>query len=301
MQDHDTLLLVRNRSGVGTPFSLEVLATSVLVAGVDVGSAYGLARRVVDACAAQGSRTVGSDQLARGVAEALEAAVGPEAAERYRGWRSSRRLGRPLVLCVQGAPGVGKSTFATRLAPRLGFTRVVPTEAVREVLRTVVPKDVLPELHLSAHDAAIDSHDLECSAFLRQARAVTGAAAAVAARSVAEGRSVLLVGAHLVPGGIAAHLRERGCAAQVLEVLLTLDDERLHRARMLRRLRSDPALPGIRHLRAFAGVRQLQQLLRRLAREGGVVAHDAANEDLVLAWIVDHVLAVAAASLEGTS
>ena len=44
-----------------------------------------------------------------------------------------RRLARPLIILLGGPTGAGKSTVATMLASRLGITRVIPTDAIREV------------------------------------------------------------------------------------------------------------------------------------------------------------------------
>ncbi|MFK7742328.1 MAG: hypothetical protein AB8H80_18590 [Planctomycetota bacterium] len=304
------LVLVRNRAGVSVPFSVESLATSVLVSGIEAPAAYRLADGISEALRAARTVEIESRALVESTAELLEGRFGLEAAERYRGWRELRQQGRPLVLCLLGAPGVGKSTVATHLAPRLGIDRVVPTEALREVLRTTIPESVLPELHISAHEAsahdgsASDGSDGQASpsqpaetpspcvsGFLRQAGAVAGAAAAVAERTVREGRSLLLVGAHLVPGAMQKALRERGSNAYVLELLLTLDEQSLHRAMMLRRLRSSPSQPGVRHVQSFAAVRALQDELRELAQKAGVMWQDLANPEGLTEWIVDHAVA----------
>ena len=74
--------------------------------------------------------------------------------------------------------------MATRLAVRLGITRVVTTDAIREVLRTVIPDTVLPELHCSTFETAkrADGAGGQLQSFHRQARAVGAATAAVANR-----------------------------------------------------------------------------------------------------------------------
>lgn len=48
---------------------------------------------------------------------------------------------------------MGKSVLASALAYRLGITHIVPSDAVREVFRVSLSKDLLPTLHLSTFEA----------------------------------------------------------------------------------------------------------------------------------------------------
>src|SRR5919201_4933654 len=113
----------------------------------------------------------------------------------------------PLVLLLGGATGVGKSTIATMLANRLGITRVIPTDAVREVMRAMFSEELFPTLHTSSFDAArLVRHPLPRSAdpviigFREQASAVAVGVEALIARAVEEGTDLIVEGAHVVPG-----------------------------------------------------------------------------------------------------
>ena len=41
----------------------------------------------------------------------------------------------PRLLVISGATGVGKSTTATQLAADLKFSRLISTDAIREIMR----------------------------------------------------------------------------------------------------------------------------------------------------------------------
>lgn len=282
------LLLIRNRAGVSSPFSLEKLSTNLMTSGVDVRMAHAIADDILGGLQ-PGDQILTSSDVADRATTLLAERAGPVAAERYAAWRRFKHSGRPLVLCILGAPGVGKSTAALQLALRLGLHRTIPTEGIREVMRTLVPDTVLPELHVAAHDAADNRDGSKPNGFLRQARAVTSAALSVAESAVRERRSVAVVGSHLLPGAMRDAF-ERNCSdAVVLEVLLTLEDRELHRASMLRNTRSDPANPGVRHIRNFQAVRALQSEFQHMANAAGVVAQDLANPETLTAFVVDRV------------
>ena len=113
----------------------------------------------------------------------------------------------PLVILLGGATGVGKSTIATMLASRLGITRVIPTDAVREVMRSMFTADLFPSLHTSSFDAArLVKHPLPRSAdpviigFREQVSAVAVGIEALVSRAVSEGTDLIIEGAHVVPG-----------------------------------------------------------------------------------------------------
>ncbi len=285
------LVLVRNRAGVSIPFSADALATSLLVAGLNPQQAYELASAIEQSLQVRPEIEVSSRELSERVATLLETRIGVAESERYLSWRRFRQSGRPLVLCLHGTPGVGKSTMATNLAPRFGVRRVVATDALREVLRMVVPRSAAPDLHRAAHEAVSGGENPSSAGFLRQAHAVGDAAIAVAERTVGEGRNLILVGSHLIPGELGRALAQRGNDALVLELLLTLESESLHRSVMMRHTRSDPAHPDVRHIQNFSGVRLLQTELQRLARESGVPWFDATSQTSLTEWIVDHVVA----------
>lgn len=288
----DYAIHVRDRSGVDLPFSKGIMATSILATGLPTAVAHTIAADIARTLNQRGIREIDANRLADLAAESIEQSAGRDAAIRYTAWRQAKRAGHPIVICLGGAPGVGKSTIATRLALRLGINRVVPTDAIREVLRTVVPPTVLPELHVSTYECVGPPRDGDPSllTFRRQAHAVVAASTAVAARLTCERRSVILEGAHLLPGEVARQLHARGSDAIVVELLLTVAHEDAHRAHLTHRKQREPGRGGDRHLNHLPVIRRLQDELRRLAGDADVAEHDIGHPEDLTQRIVDQLV-----------
>src|SRR5204863_1051280 len=146
----------------------------------------------------------------------------------------------PLVVLIGGATGVGKSTIATQLAARLGIVRVVATDAVREVMRAMLTSALMPTLYTSSFDA--DSAlreppprpaDKVIVGFREQAVAVAVGVQALIQRAVVEGTSIVIEGAHVVPGFF--DLTPYAGSVVAVPVVVTVDDEDLHRSHFVAR------------------------------------------------------------------
>lgn len=278
--------------GTGLPFSKGLLATSILATGLTTDRAYAIAAEVQRELHERRLGQIEADALTGMAAGLIDHHIGTEHAERYRAWLKVKRSGRPLAIAFGGAPGVGKSTLATRLAVRLGITRVVTTDTIREVLRTVIPPTVLPELHLSTFESPEGmSERAQLGSFERQAHAVGAATAAVASRLATEKRSAIVEGVHMLPGQLTQTLSHHPTKPIVVEMLLILGDENLHRAHLSHRINGEPTRGGKRHLDNLTRIRAIQSDLIDMAYSNGVTAYDIANPNRLTQLIVDEVIA----------
>jgi len=291
-QNEASLIQVRDRAGTGLPFSRGLMATSILVTGLRTEDAYAAAADIQQQLIRRQDNEIDADELAELAQRTIEDRAGTAAAERYRAWRRAKRSGRPVIVVLAGAPGVGKSTLATRLAVRLGITRVVTTDTVREVLRSVIPRSVLPELHISTYETT-ETHpgDPPLGAFHRQARAVSAATTPIAARMASEHTSAIIEGVHLMPGFLSSELADHPVNPIVVEMTAVLDDTDHHRAHLVRRAHSEPAREGRRHLSHLGRIRDLQQLLVDQAKAADVPVYDIAHSHDLTQRIVDEVAA----------
>jgi 2-phosphoglycerate kinase len=273
--DPETIVV---HKGHGLPYSKGLMAQSLQASGLTPDRAFELAREIERRLALRGDREVGVDGLDQLCLEVLRGEEGESAVRRYKGWRRLDRLERPLVVLIGGTTGVGKSTLATMLAARLGITRVIATDVIRQVLRAFFTHEAMPSVHSSAFEAG----GLE--GYEDQAERVATGIAAIVERAANEGQPLLMEGVHVVPGALDPGLRER-CV--LTEALLVVRDEELHRGHFSHR---PGTRPPERYLAAFEEIRALQDHLEERAHVASVEVIDNENIDAALAQLMELVL-----------
>lgn len=286
----------------GLPYSKGLTASQLMVTGLSPGRAYSVANKVEEELVALDKATVTSDRLRDLTLEVLRREAGDRFAERFIQWQSVAELDLPLIILIGGATGVGKSTIATQLATRLGITRVVSTDAVREVLRSAFTEQMFPTLYSSSFEAdeAVrqpipHSGDRLIIGFREQAAAVAVGAQSLINRAIAEGTDLILEGAHLVPGFLQSIETDY---AVVVPLLVTVEDEELHQSHFYLRGREARMRPQDRYLMAFKKIRRLQKYMvsSALMREVPIVPHYDLDESLTK--IIEIVIAKAFESAE---
>ena len=280
----------------GVPYSKGLMAQSMSASGLAPERAYQAARVLEGLLDERGQAEIDTEALRRLAAEVLSEQEGDEAASRFLDWQGLDRLQRPLIVVLGGAPGVGKSTLATLLASRMGITRVMPTDAIRNVIRAFFSHDFMPVVHYSSFEAGatvdpaeVGDADPDIVGYLRQVAAVRTGVSAIVDRALGEGTSMVLEGVHLIPGSVGAEARAR-CV--LVEAVVAIRDEEAHRAHFT--LRGDDR-PAMRYLRRFDQIRKLQDHLVERARAQGAPVIDATNLDAALAVTMELVRRAASA------
>ncbi len=283
--------MVLDRAETRLPFSRGIMATSLLATGVPTEEAYRLASVVQRELSERGMVELDAEQLVELTHDLLlTMADDPGIADRWTAWRRAKRSGRPIVIVLGGAPGTGKSTLATRLAVRLNIPRVVTTDAIRDVLRTVVPANVLPELHQSTFEVVDPGAIDPFGGFVRQCNAVGAAAAAVADRLADEHRSVIVEGVHALPGAMTRSLSEHPSAPIIIERLIVQETPERHADLLRRRATSEPLRRGDRHLAGLDRIRMIQDRLHQDAASAGVSVIDGGEAGDLTQDIVDEIV-----------
>jgi 2-phosphoglycerate kinase len=269
--------IVTHHARGGLPYSKGLMTQSLSAIGLTPARAWALARAVEEQLHADAVDSIESSALRTLTEEVLEREEGREAVERYRDWELLNRLDRPLVLLLAGTTGVGKSTLATMAAHRLGITRVIATDVIRQVLRASFSRDFMPSVHSSAFEVDMEG-------YAEQAEAVGTGVTAIVERACAEGTPVVIEGVHVAPGMLSAELADR---CLVVEAVLVVEDLDLHRAHF--EARGDRR-PAERYLARLDQIRRIQDHLAGKASTRGVAVIDNANIDEALGRVMDLVL-----------
>lgn len=280
------------------PFSKGILSQSLLAAGVTPEMATRLARLTEHNLRRTEDRIISRREIREALETLLHQEIGPDIALRYRLLQVIRHPPRPLIVLLGGVSGTGKSFLAAEIAYRLGITRIISTDSIREVMRAMVSPALLPTLHAStfnAWEALIppDEHvpehpstPLLLSGFREQVQQVSVGLDAVVRRSIEENMSLMLEGVHLVPGYLQARH-----GAIIVQLLITLTDaDEHHKHFQSRDVQTATARPLHRYLRYFDEIRDMQSELESLAKRLNVATLDGFSLDDSAERAIDEVM-----------
>ncbi len=279
----------------GLPMSKGLMAKSFMSAGLSPGRAYVAAQRVQDELRAEGRSEVTLAELHERAEFVLSEETEPEFAVRYRRLVEISQRERPLIVLIGGTTGVGKSTIATEVAHRLGITRVVGTDSIREVMRGIFSQELMPAIYESSFDAwrglrvpVPHGASPVIVGFREQAAVVATGMKSLIERAVLEGVSLVLEGIHVAPGYIEPSQFK---GASVVQVLISVEDEEAHRSHFyIREVQTEGMRPFERYRANFPNIRLLGHYVEELALEHGIPVVYSQQLDRTVAEVLELVV-----------
>ncbi len=289
----------------GLPMSKGLLAQTFTATGLSPGRAYAAAQQVQDELRAAGCLELTLAELHEHAERVLTEVAGPEIATRYHRLHEVTGLERPLIILIGGTTGVGKSTIATEVAHRLGITRIVSTDSIREVMRGIFSRELMPAIYESSFDAwrglrvpVPHGASPVIVGFREQAAVVATGMKSLIDRAVVEGVSMVLEGIHVAPGYIEPSQFKN---AHVVQLLIGVDDEEAHRSHFyIREVQTDGMRPFERYRANFDNIRLLGRYVEDLAMEHGIPVVHSHQLDRTVAEVLELIVDTAMREDEGT-
>ena len=297
MPDKPPIITITDKAH-GLPFSKGLLAQSFTATGLPPSRAYEIATSIQDDLRERGELSISSERLRAISAEYLERMAGSQFGSRYVRLRDVARLDRPLIVLIGGTTGVGKSTIATEVAHRLGINRISSTDSIREVMRGIFTRDLMPAIHESAFNAwrglrvpVPQGANPVIVGFREQTAVVTTGIKALIGRAVLEGTSMVIEGIHLVPGYLDPRKFE---SARVVQLVIGVDDEESHLSHFyIREVQTEGSRPQRRYRKNFENIRELGHYIEDLALEHDIPVVYSHQLDRTVADVIEHVVSAA--------
>jgi 2-phosphoglycerate kinase len=132
--------------------------------------------------------------------------------------------------------------------------------------------------------------------FREQTAAVAVGLRALIERSAVEGTSLIIEGAHVVPGFM--DIEEFADRVLAVPVIVSVEDEELHRTHFAARSADSSARPFERYLRNFDNIRRVQRYIKSQALSHDWPVISSYNLDQAIAAVIDLVMEGATTRLE---
>ena len=261
-------ILVRDTAGYEEWFSRNLHQRRLEICGLHMEEAERLTHKIHDGLLELRQTRIDRDVLRDYTVNVLREEAGDKFADNYTAWHYFLKSGQPLIIMIGGTAGVGKSTLSAEIATRFNITRYQSTDMLREVMRTMVAVQLMPELHESSFNAwkALPAHQEHSPSskhvidgYHRQADLVEVAAEAVLQRALRENVSLLLEGVHVRPSLIDKIPHDSN--AIVIQIILGVTNKKQLQRQFQGRSKSSQDRRADRYLESFDAIWELQKAL----------------------------------------
>ncbi len=272
------------------PFSKGILSQSLQASGLDPQHAYAIAQQIQLRLLEERRTEISRDELRRLIYKRIQDKHGDPYAERYLLWRYFKNPDKPLIILFGGATGVGKTSVATEVAHRLGIGQILSTDTVREMMRMMFSREILPTIHTSSFEAWKEmlpdekpSHAVAV-AFREQCIRVIVGVRAMLERAVLENNTLVIEGVHLVPGLLP--LEDFEDRAYVIPVVISTLDKSALLQRFPARQSQAQQRTAERYRQNFKSILRIQDFILEHAETEDVPSIENTNLDETISTVL---------------
>ncbi|MHA1911466.1 MAG: hypothetical protein ACTSYA_07205 [Candidatus Kariarchaeaceae archaeon] len=282
-------------------FSKGLLAHQLTNRGLVVDSlkSYGLAMKVEERLLKNGISEISALNLIEVITEELRAEFDPKIADRYNLFSRLPLEGKSLVIVMIGTVGVGKGTLANDLATLFRVPRVIGTDVIHRLMRDLLSPMLVPELQISPFEAYKGLRPIYSSiydplliGFDEVSKIVDAGLRSVIYRSEREKISTIIRGELFSLKEIGPWLLDQ---PEVFPFMITLNDEELHRERLLK---EEQTSNQILTSDSFDAIRKIQHYLLEGSEEMGIQIIDNQSLDETIETILDVIVSEMKPKLE---
>ncbi|MCK4778442.1 MAG: 2-phosphoglycerate kinase [Actinomycetia bacterium] len=281
----------------GLPYSKGLMTSSIMATGLEPNVSYQIAESIEDYLLANKISSITIDELNNITFQILKNELGKKVAERYLRWQTLGELEKPLIILLGGTTGVGKSTIAAEVAHRLGINRIVSTDSIREVMKAIFSRELMPFLYESSFNAhkpltfpLPSKVDPLIIGFREQITTVDVGIRAIINRSIKEGLNLVIEGIHIVPG-FMPYKNKQTDEAFIIPLVIKVEDEFLHKSHFYgREFETGGWRPFKRYLDNFSSIRRIGKYIESLAEENDIPIIDSQNLDVSINNIMESVI-----------
>ena len=270
------------RRNATAPFSKGLLTQSITASGLKPEEAFQIAFDLEAKLMKKSILRISKKKLFDEVFATIKNKHNPHIAGLYKLASRLDELDRPVIIYLAGASGTGKSVMSTFLAGRLGINKITGTDTIREIMRLVFKRNLLPSLHNSSSKAGtgmpknLGKNDRLISGFCLQAQQVSVGVKAVVDRAIKEKTSMIIEGIHLLPNMEQA-IKEGCRRAYHIPITLSLMNEKHHKDRFSERGKGNELRKKEAYLRSFENIRAIHEFFNLECEEKEIEVVD--NED----------------------
>ncbi len=277
-------------------FSRWILMQSLSIAGLDKDTAFKIANDIRNDLLSSKIDKITTAEL-REVVENKLRLVDEKVAHRYKilqDYKNMKDRGiikDPLIILIGGVTGTGKTVVAAELAYRMDIKHIIGTDSIREILRIILSKDLLPTLHESTYEAwkhitmpFISEDERIRQGYLEQAKVVSAGIRAIINRSIKESLDVVVEGIHNLPEFLKCYKDN----PNIITLVLTIKDENIHRSRLKTRIKSkrDPE----KYMQEFKKIRTINDFIIEQATIYDIPVIDNENLEKTLNYIINRLV-----------